>query len=41
LTEKKGGGLGKSPKGVFFMSKDDYPEEAEKDIGEAVSESPS
>jgi hypothetical protein len=40
LTEKKGGGLGKSPKGVFLMSKDDYPEETEKDIGEAVSENP-
>jgi hypothetical protein len=41
LTEKKGGGLGKSPKGVFPMSEDDFPEEAEKDIGEAVSENPS
>ncbi|PMD51838.1 phosphoglycerate mutase-like protein [Hyaloscypha bicolor E] len=40
LTEKKGGGLGKSPKGVFLMSKGDYPEETEKDIGEAVSENP-
>jgi hypothetical protein len=40
LTEKKGGGLGKSPKGVFVMREDDYPDEADKDMGEAVNENP-
>lgn len=39
LTEK--GGLGKSPKGHFPMTKEDYPSEADKGLGEAVSESPS
>jgi len=42
LTEKKGGGLGKSLQGVWPMKEGDYPEEAaEKDLGEAVSENPS
>jgi hypothetical protein len=41
LTEKKGGGLGKSWKGNFPMTTGDYPEETVKDRGEAVSENPS
>jgi len=42
LTEKKGGGLGKSWQGVWPMKKGDYPEDsAEKAHGEAVSENPS
>lgn len=36
LSEKKGGGLGKSPSGVFSMSYSDAPE-----IGEVTSEDPS
>ncbi|KAF7913859.1 uncharacterized protein EAF01_000265 [Botrytis porri] len=40
VTESKGGGLGKSPKGVFGMTVDDYPSEIEKDIGEATTELP-
>jgi hypothetical protein len=41
LTEKRGGGLGKSWKGHFPMKKGDYPEETVKDRGETVSENPS
>ena len=41
VTEKKGGGLGKSPKGVFPMGPDDYPEQVEEAMGEAVNEDPS
>ncbi len=36
LTELKGGGLGKSPKGFFEMAPGDYP-----DVGEVVCENPS
>ncbi|KAH8676694.1 histidine phosphatase superfamily [Tricladium varicosporioides] len=39
LTEKKGGGLGKSPRGTFPFGPGDYPEES-KDVGEAVDEQP-
>ncbi len=43
LTEQKGGGLGKSPKGVYPMKPGDYPAETETEarVGEAVSELPS
>lgn len=42
LTEKKGGGLGKSPKGVHTMGVDDYPKGAEGDVvHEATNEEPS
>ncbi|KAE8452189.1 hypothetical protein EG329_001656 [Mollisiaceae sp. DMI_Dod_QoI] len=41
LTELKGGGLGKSPKGFFEMAPGDYPEEVESDVGEVVCENPS
>jgi hypothetical protein len=41
FTEKRGGGLGKSSKGVFPMGPGDYPEEKERNVGEAVSENPS
>ncbi len=34
LTEKKGGGLGKSPLGSFPMSPGEYPD----DVGEIVDE---
>lgn len=30
LTEKKGGGLGKSAQGEYLMSPGDYPEEIKK-----------
>lgn len=40
LTEKKGGGLGKSPKGVFPMGPGDYPEGTEEAIGEVTKEIP-
>jgi len=41
LTEKKGGGLGKSPQGHFTGGPEDYPKECEEDIAEATSEVPS
>jgi hypothetical protein len=41
FTEKKGGGLGKSSKGVFPMGVDDYPQEIGRDAGEVVDENPS
>ncbi|ESZ98262.1 hypothetical protein SBOR_1358 [Sclerotinia borealis F-4128] len=40
LTESRGGGLGKSPRGTFGMSVNDYPMEIEKDIGQATNEMP-
>ncbi|EDO02325.1 hypothetical protein SS1G_04801 [Sclerotinia sclerotiorum 1980 UF-70] len=40
VTQSRGGGLGKSPKGVFGMTVDDYPNEIEKSIGEATNELP-
>ncbi|KAF7960608.1 hypothetical protein EAE96_000284 [Botrytis aclada] len=40
VTESKGGGLGKSPKGVFGMTVDDCPSEIGKDSGEATTEVP-
>jgi len=44
-TESRGGGLGKSPKGVYPMGRGDYPWEAEEQIekmtGEASNENPS
>ncbi|KAB8302472.1 hypothetical protein EYC80_005878 [Monilinia laxa] len=40
VTESRGGGLGKSPKGVFGMTINDYPKEIVEDIGEATSEVP-
>ncbi|PQE06583.1 phosphoglycerate mutase protein [Rutstroemia sp. NJR-2017a BVV2] len=40
ITEKRGGGLGKSPKGVFFMEAGDYRPEKERDLGEATRELP-
>ncbi|KAF8866436.1 phosphoglycerate mutase-like protein [Acephala macrosclerotiorum] len=40
LTEQAGGGLGKSPKGIYPMSEGDYPERPETDIGEVVGENP-
>jgi len=39
LTESRGGGLGKSQKGMFGMMPDDYPEGVE-DSREAVNENP-
>lgn len=43
-TEAKGGGLGKSQKGVYHMGPGDYPREKEemieKSAGEAVKETP-
>ncbi|EMR80816.1 putative phosphoglycerate mutase protein [Botrytis cinerea BcDW1] len=40
VTESNGGGLGKSAKGVFGMTINDYPSEIEKGIGEATTEVP-
>jgi broad specificity phosphatase PhoE len=40
-TEKKGGGLGKSSKGIFPMGVEDYPQQTEKVVGEVVDEKPS
>jgi hypothetical protein len=43
LTEANGGGLGKSPKGIYLMGPGDYPREEEtvqKESGEAVKETP-
>jgi len=43
-TEGSGGGLGKSPKGVYLMEPGDYPGEDEEEIkkatGEVVKETP-
>jgi len=41
LTEKKGGGLGKSCQGDFPMGSGDYPKEAGESVGEVTSEVPS
>jgi len=41
LTETRGGGLGKSPKGEFFMDVGDYPQEQSDEIREATDEVPS
>ena len=41
LTEAKGGGLGMSPKGVFMMDAEDFPDEnADVAPGEVVNENP-
>lgn len=44
LTEKNGGGLGKSPHGVFPMGPEDYPMEKQeaikKEVGEVAKENP-
>jgi len=41
LTEKNGGGLGKSPPGYFPMGEMDYPAEKIGDeVGEATAEVP-
>ncbi|KAF4636096.1 hypothetical protein G7Y89_g1998 [Cudoniella acicularis] len=40
LTEKKGGGLGKSPRGTFVLGPGDFPNDV-KENKEAVSEEPS
>lgn len=40
LTEANGGGLGKSAKGTFPMSPDDYPKIVEA-VGEVTGEKPS
>ena len=40
LTDLNGGGLGKSPRGMYLMGPGDYPAETAEDIGEATDEEP-
>ena len=43
MTEQKGGGLGKSSKGIFPMEVGDYPDENEKapiNLSEVINETP-
>ena len=43
MTEQKGGGLGKSSKGIFPMDVCDYPDENEKapiNLSEVINETP-